>query len=135
VSGDAQRLRQLVTNLVDNAMKFTPAGGSVLLRTRRADREAVLTVTDTGVGIAGEHLPHVFERFYQADPARTSSGSGLGLSICRWIVKAHGGEIAVVSEYGVGSTFTVKLPLAAGDATRPEPSTSAPIASDFVHHG
>lgn len=113
VPGDAHRLRQLVTNLIDNAMKFTPSGGSVLLQVQTVGHEARLLVTDTGVGIACGHLPHIFERFYQADPARSSTGSGLGLSICRWIVEAHGGDIAAESVNGTGSRFTAKLPLAA----------------------
>jgi heavy metal sensor kinase len=112
VLGDAQRLRQLVTNLVDNAMKFTPSGGSVRLGVQRDGQNATLSVSDTGIGIAAEHLAHVFERFYQADPARSSSGAGLGLSICRWIVEAHGGAITAKSQEGDGTTFTVRLPLA-----------------------
>jgi two-component system sensor histidine kinase CiaH len=120
VPGDSQRLRQLVTNLIDNAMKFTPAGGSVFLRVQQTDHAAELTVTDTGVGIANGHLPHIFERFYQADDARSSAGSGLGLSICRWIVDVHGGDIAVESVSGTGSTFTVKLPIVVGIDSGPE---------------
>ncbi|WP_422932124.1 sensor histidine kinase [Singulisphaera sp. PoT] len=114
VRGDVQRLRQLVTNLIDNAIKFTPAGGSVELRIQPNGREAALTVSDTGVGIAGTHLPHIFERFYRADQARASSGSGLGLSICRWIVEAHGGDIRAESVVGAGSMFTVRIPFATG---------------------
>ena len=110
VVGDPARLRQLVTNLVDNAIKFTEPGGSVTLRVEAAGEEARLAVEDTGVGIAPEHLPHVFERFYQADPARSVGGSGLGLSICRWIVEAHGGSIVATS--GEGSAFVVVLPRA-----------------------
>ncbi|WP_165070396.1 heavy metal sensor histidine kinase [Paludisphaera rhizosphaerae] len=109
VAGDALRLRQLVTNLLDNAMKFTPPGGSVRLAVRRDGGEAMLSVADTGGGISSEHLPHVFERFYRADPARPSSGTGLGLSICRWIVEAHGGTISVESRPGAGTTFRVTL--------------------------
>jgi signal transduction histidine kinase len=110
VLGDASRLRQLLTNLVDNAVKFNEPGGAVTLRIELADDQARIVVADTGVGIASEHLPHIFERFYQADPARSSSGSGLGLSICRWIVEAHGGHLDVESAPGSGSTFTVVLP-------------------------
>ena len=119
VAGDAQRLRQLVTNLVDNAIKFTPAGGSVHLAVAAAGAEATLSIRDTGIGIAAEHLPHVFERFYQADTARSSAGSGLGLSICRWIVAAHGGTIRAESTEGAGTRFAVRLPVAA--PTNPPP--------------
>jgi heavy metal sensor kinase len=121
--GDPQRLRQLVTNLVDNALKFTGPGGRVGLRVgvdREGDR-AVLAVEDTGVGIAPEHLPHIFERFYQADPARSSQGAGLGLSICRWIAQAHGGSIVAASAPGRGTTFTVTLPVQAGTPDEPDP--------------
>ena len=110
VVGDAQRLRQLVTNLLDNAIKFTPSGGTVLLRVEALESQARLTITDTGDGIAAEHLPHIFNRFYQADPARSSTGTGLGLSICRWIVDAHGGAFDVKSDKGQGTTFLVILP-------------------------
>jgi heavy metal sensor kinase len=110
VLGDASRLRQLLTNLVDNAVKFSEPGGSVTLRIEVADDQVRIVVADTGVGIASEHLPHIFERFYQADPARSSAGSGLGLSICRWIAEAHGGQLEVKSAPGSGSTFTVVLP-------------------------
>lgn len=112
VLGDSSRLRQLVTNLVDNAIKFTPPGGSVTLRVERDDTRARLVVRDTGVGVAAVHLPHIFERFYQADPARSSGGCGLGLSICRWIVGAHGGTIEARSGVGAGTTFVVALPSA-----------------------
>jgi signal transduction histidine kinase len=108
--GDASRLRQLLTNLVDNAVKFSEPGGLVTLRIELADGQARIMVADTGVGVASEHLPHIFERFYQADPARSSAGTGLGLSICRWIVDAHGGHLDVTSARGSGSTFTVVLP-------------------------
>jgi signal transduction histidine kinase len=110
VLGDAQRLRQLVTNLVDNAIKFTRPGGSVMLRVGAFESQARLTVTDTGIGINADHLPRIFNRFYQADAARSSAGTGLGLSICRWIVEAHGGALEVRSDEGRGTTFTVVLP-------------------------
>ncbi|RUL84366.1 sensor histidine kinase [Tautonia sociabilis] len=113
VLGDSGRLRQLVTNLVDNAIKFTEPGGSVTLRVGGAGDQARLVVEDTGVGIAPDHLPHVFERFYQADSARSLGGSGLGLSICRWIVEAHGGSVEATSRSGSGSAFVVSLPRAA----------------------
>jgi signal transduction histidine kinase len=112
VLGDSSRLRQLVTNLVDNATKFTGSGGSVTLRVERDDTRAKLIVADSGEGIPQEHLAHVFERFYQASPARSSGGSGLGLSICRWIAEAHGGDVSVESHPGSGTIFIVNLPLA-----------------------
>jgi heavy metal sensor kinase len=123
VAGDPSRLRQLVTNLVDNAVRFTEPGGKVTLRVNGEADQAILRVTDTGIGIPAEHLPHVFERFYQADAARGSGGCGLGLSICRWIVKAHGGAIEAESREGKGAEFTVTLPLATAD--RPQPSVAA----------
>lgn len=113
VLGDPSRLRQLVTNLLDNAIRFTNPTGTVTLRVETRGDRALLQVQDTGQGISPDHLPHVFERFYQEDAARTSGGCGLGLSICRWIVKAHGGSIEVESQDGQGTSFTVTLPLTA----------------------
>jgi len=109
-TGDPSRLRQLLTNLVDNAIEFTGPGGAVTLRGRREGDRLALEVADTGVGIPADRLPHVFDRFYQADPARSTGGGGLGLSLCRWIAEAHGGAIRAASEPGRGSTFTVDLP-------------------------
>ena len=113
VLGDPSRLRQLATNLVDNAIKFTEPGGAVAVRVETSEGRATLEVSDTGGGIPPDRLPHIFERFYQADPARSSGGSGLGLSICRWIVEAHGGSIRAASDPGRGCTFTVELPATA----------------------
>lgn len=123
VAGDASRLRRLLLNLVENAIKYTPEG-KVEIAVRRADAQAIITVSDTGIGIAPEHLEYIFERFYRVDPdrSRETGGSGLGLSICAAIAHAHGGEIRVESpafpsdslrnDGGKGSTFEVKLPLA-----------------------
>ncbi len=111
VWGDPSRLRQLVTNLLDNAVRFTDPGGSVTLRVDRNADRAMLRVKDTGIGIPAAHLPHIFERFYQADAARSSGACGLGLSICRWIVKAHRGTIEADSAERKGTEFTVVLPL------------------------
>jgi signal transduction histidine kinase len=119
--GDGDRLAQVFTNLVDNALKFTPAGGSITLRAAQTSSGIQVEVTDTGAGISPEALPHIFDRFYQADPSRPGGrkhGSGLGLAIVKEIVGAHGGKISVRSEPGKGSTFTVSLPL-----TTPEAST------------
>lgn len=114
VDGDQTRLMQLIVNLVDNGLRYTPAGGSVTVSALAEDGHGVLRVADTGVGIAREHLPRLFERFYRVDKARARAegGTGLGLSICRWIVQAHGGTIDVESEPGRGSIFTARIPLA-----------------------
>lgn len=117
VSGDPSRLRQLVTNLVDNSIRFTEPGGSVTVRVRGDADRAQVVVADTGIGIPAEHLPHIFERFYQADASR-ACGGGLGLSICRWIVKAHGGTIEARSGGG-GAEFVVTLPQTRGTMERP----------------
>jgi heavy metal sensor kinase len=114
VSGDQMRLTQLLINLVDNALRHTPPEGRVLVSLTHEGGRARLRIADTGAGIAAEHLPHLFERFYRADPsrARADGGAGLGLAIGQWIAAAHGGRIAVESELGHGSAFTVDLPLA-----------------------
>lgn len=112
VSGDPDRLRQLLVILLDNALKYTPPGGRVALRLRRERDTAVITVSDTGVGISSEHLPHVFERFYRVDPGRSRDpgGTGLGLPIARWIVEQHGGSIELTSRPGEGTAAHVRLP-------------------------
>ncbi|MCO5176284.1 MAG: ATP-binding protein [Thermomicrobiales bacterium] len=113
IRGDAERLRQLIWNLVENALRYTPAGGTVSVSLRRHGQVAELTVADTGIGIGPEHLPHIFERFYRADTGRSRAvgGTGLGLSIVRQITEAHGGQVRVRSTPGEGSTFTVALPI------------------------
>ncbi len=119
VLGDADRLRQLLLNLIDNALKYTPAGGEVTLTLRRNAGWVQVGVVDTGIGIGPKDLPHIFERHYRADPSRGgSAGHGLGLAIAQWIAKAHGGRIEVRSELGKGSTFTLWLPEAEVDAER-----------------
>lgn len=114
VSVDASRIRQLILNLVTNAVKYTPAGGSVRMQLGPANGRVTLSVADTGIGIAPGDLPHIFDRFWRADSARTRTGerpgAGLGLAICKWIAEAHGGQIDVVSRPGRGTTFTVTLP-------------------------
>lgn len=114
VIGDADRLKQLILNLVDNAIKYTLPGGDVSLGLSKFNGMAEIVVRDTGVGIPAEDLPYIFDRFYRVDKARSRKlgGSGLGLSIARWIAEAHGGDIRVESEKGRGSMFTVSLPTA-----------------------
>jgi heavy metal sensor kinase len=121
--GDAERVSQVITNLLSNAIHYNRDRGEVRLCARAEDGVAVLTVTDTGEGIAAEDLPHVFERFYRADKsrARANGRTGLGLAICQAIVEAHGGAIAVASERGVGAIFTVRLPLDPGAGGRASP--------------
>jgi heavy metal sensor kinase len=116
VNGDADRLRQVVNNLIDNSLKFTPRGGTVRVEVQPqpALRHVVLRVTDTGMGIDPIDLPHVFERFYRGDKSRkreqSAHGNGLGLSICKSIVQAHGGDIQAYSTPGKGATFSIRLP-------------------------
>lgn len=111
VLADEQRIDQITTNLLSNAIKFTPAGGRVSLCLRRIGPEAELIVSDTGVGITAEFLPHLFESFSQADAANAKHGLGLGLSIVDHLVHAHGGTISATSKgAGQGSTFSIRLP-------------------------
>src|SRR5438132_8645523 len=112
VRGDDVRLRQVFYNLLDNAIKYTPEGGTVEIWTEARDKNAVVTVRDTGIGIAPEHLPRVFDRFYRVDKARSRDqcGTGLGLSIARTIVAGHGGQIELASVAEQGTTCTVTLP-------------------------
>lgn len=114
VEGDPQWLERAVLNLLDNAIKFTPAGGRVQVEVRRSNGQALVDFRDTGVGIAAEALTHVFEPFYRVDPSRSKQidGAGLGLSLVRWIVEHHHGQVEVESQPGQGSRFTVRLPLA-----------------------
>ncbi len=116
VCGDRDRLKQVLVNLVGNAINYTPAGGEVLVSLGKEQNQARLTVSDTGPGISPEDLPHVFERFYRGEKSRTRSkdgkGFGLGLSIAYWIVRNHDGRIEVDSKIGSGTTFCIWLPLA-----------------------
>lgn len=113
VLGDEDRLKQLLLNLVDNGIKYTQPGGTVRLSLARDKGWAQLVVSDTGIGIPSEDLPHIFDRFYRVDKARSRAqgGSGLGLAIAKWIVQAHGGAIKVDSAVGQGTTFTITLPI------------------------
>ena len=112
VSGDPTLLRQLLMILLDNAINFTPEGGNVTAMAERNGRACHITIKDTGVGIPASALPHVFERFFRADPARSRGGVGLGLSIARWIVDVHNGRISVQSAEGQGTTVRVTFPSA-----------------------
>jgi signal transduction histidine kinase len=111
VNGDQNRLRQVVANLLDNAVKYTPAGGQVELTTSLAAPWASLIVKDSGAGISAADLPRIWERLYRGDQSRTERGLGLGLSFVKAIVEAHGGQAEVHSQLGAGSTLTVRLPL------------------------
>jgi heavy metal sensor kinase len=109
ISADTDHLIRLIVNLLDNAIKYTERG-TVTLSARETEGNAIIEVNDTGIGIPPEHIPHIFKRLYTVDPARSSGGAGLGLSIARQIVQAHGGRIEAQSEVGKGSAFTVYLP-------------------------
>ncbi len=113
VEGDRVKLEQLFLNLLENAIRYTPSGGSISASIVREDKTAVITVKDTGIGISKEHISHLFERFYRVDKARSRAegGAGLGLSICKYIAEVHKGKIEVESQLGKGSTFSVSLPL------------------------
>jgi signal transduction histidine kinase len=119
IPGDGDRLAQVLTNLVDNALRHTPPGGQVTLTASPSADAVSITVRDTGEGIPAEALPHIFERFYRGDPSRRSGdhGAGLGLAIAREIALAHGGTLTAASQPGHGSTFTLRLPLARPNAT------------------
>jgi heavy metal sensor kinase len=113
VEGDQARIKQVVVNLLDNAIKYTPAGGSIRLNVRARDQKAIMEVIDTGIGIPAAALPHVFERFFRVDEARSRQvdGAGLGLAIVKSICTAHGGNVEVDSVESRGSRFRVELPL------------------------
>jgi two-component system OmpR family sensor kinase len=136
IQADADRLRQVLLNLVDNALKFTPAPGRVTLRARHDEAGWVaLEVEDSGVGIPAEALPHVFERFFRADPARARTpgqvgGSGLGLAIAKSLIEASGGQISVQSEPGEGTRVTVRFPAIVEVPSLPAPNPALPAASE-----
>ncbi len=117
VRADKDRIRQTIINLVHNAIKFNHPGGRVAVSARADDESVTVSVSDTGIGISREDLPHVFERFYKADKARSRGGSGLGLAIAKHTIQAHGGNIWAQSEEGKGSTFSFSLPLKANPST------------------
>jgi signal transduction histidine kinase len=119
IAGDRDAVTQVLYILLDNALKFTPANGSVTVSVLSRDKSATLVVRDTGAGIARAVLPHIFDRFYQGDTARAGSGSGLGLAIAKVLVEGQNGNIGVESQEGRGTTFTVTLPCWSGTAREP----------------
>jgi two-component system OmpR family sensor kinase len=126
LSVDPHRIQEMLLNLVTNAIKYTPKGGRIALRLQDQGDAVVLTVQDTGIGIAPGDLPHIFERFWRADPARSRTGdrpgTGLGLAITKWIAEAHGGSITVQSRPGRGTSFSVRLPKSPSPARLPVPA-------------
>jgi two-component system sensor histidine kinase BaeS len=116
LSVDRVQIERLIANLLSNAIKYTPAGGTVTVHVNTEGGQVVFIVADTGVGIAPDHLPHIFDRFYRVPSADPEKGLGLGLSFVTWIVKAHGGTVEVESEQNTGTRFTVRLP---GEAPLP----------------
>jgi signal transduction histidine kinase len=110
VDADSGRILQVLGNLIGNALKYTPAGGTITVGAKGDGEEVLLWVSDTGAGIAARHLPHLFDRFWHMRGASRTRGSGLGLAIARGIVAAHGGRIWVESTVGEGSTFRFTLP-------------------------
>nr|OZC17160.1 sensor protein SrrB [Sporomusa acidovorans DSM 3132] len=111
VYGDESQLKQVIVILLDNACRHTSPGGTISVSLLQAGNKAEINVTDSGEGIAPEHLERIFDRFYQVDKSRNKGGSGLGLAIAKWITESHGGSIAVSSMPDIGSTFTVNLPI------------------------
>jgi len=130
IVGDRTQIERLISNLLGNAIKYTPAGGRVNVRIADEGDNVKLVVEDTGVGIAPDHLPHIFDRFYRVPSADPEKGLGLGLSFVAWIVKAHGGAIDVESRLQEGTKFTVTLP--SGRAADASAETPAPI-TEQVH--
>jgi signal transduction histidine kinase len=123
VSGDATQLRQAIANLIDNAIKYSEAGGQIDVRVWGQDAAAMIQVKDSGVGIGPADLPHIFDTFYRVKDGNRASGVGLGLTLVQSIVEAHGGQVWVDSQKGAGSTFTLRLPAIATD---PENATGQP---------
>ena len=110
VHGDRRKLQRVFANLLDNAIKYTTSGGNITVSAEKSDKEVIVSVRDTGLGISSEEISHIFDRFYRVDKSRSVPGAGLGLSLVRAIVRRHGGEVKVSSSPSLGSTFTVVLP-------------------------
>jgi signal transduction histidine kinase len=112
ISADRDKISQVIINLISNAVKFTDAGGDISIDVEDDGDNAVISISDTGIGISEEDLPHIFERFYRADASRSrlTGGSGIGLTIAKAIIDAHKGTIVVESRIGEGTVFTIKLP-------------------------
>jgi signal transduction histidine kinase len=127
VEGDRSRMKQLVVNLLDNAIKYTGNGGTVRLRVGREETQALFEVSDTGIGIPQDALPHVFERFFRVERSRTreQGGAGLGLSIVKSICAAHGASVDVQSSPEQGSRFSVRLPLASEEPEHPHRTSTS----------
>lgn len=131
VSGDRDRLKQVMVNLIDNAIKYTPAGGAVTVTAKAEGEQGVMTVADNGIGIHPDHHEQVFERFYRVSPERGENGAGLGLAIVRSICHAHGGQVNLRSAAQAGSIFRVELPLAGrGEYKKTAVKTTAVLSSD-----
>ncbi|MCX5894450.1 MAG: heavy metal sensor histidine kinase, partial [Proteobacteria bacterium] len=113
INGDEQRLKQVFLNILDNAIKYTPSGGTISLSVSVTSRRVEISIADTGIGIPHTDLPHIFDRFYRIDKSRNSSGFGLGLSIAKTIIEAHQGSISADSVINHGTTFTISLPVTA----------------------
>jgi signal transduction histidine kinase len=111
VRGDINKLGRMFVNLLDNALKYTPDGGRVLIRVERSENFVGISIADTGIGIEEKHLSHIFDKFYRIEESRSLPGHGLGLSFVRSVVQAHGGTIDVESKPKSGTTFTVALPI------------------------
>jgi len=111
-------MRQVLANLLDNAVKYTPRGGSIDLTARSEDGWVLIAVSDTGVGITADELPHIWDRLYRGDKSRSTRGLGLGLSLVRAIVEAHGGQVHAASTPGLGSRFELRLPAAPPNISR-----------------
>ena len=112
LTADEDKIEQILVNLISNALKYTPEGGSIAIRTVETPTAIVISIKDSGIGISSEDLPYIFERFYRADKSRSraTGGSGIGLAIVKFLVEAHGGIVTVESKPGEGSEFTVTIP-------------------------
>jgi two-component system phosphate regulon sensor histidine kinase PhoR len=124
VLADGERIQRTISHLVHNAIKFTPSGGEVRVSAKSEGNEVIISVTDTGVGIAPDDLLRIFERFYKADRARSGGGTGLGLTIAKHTIQNHGGRIWAESSAGKGSIFLFSLPVVSADADTEDGASS-----------